>query len=387
MDDRDTEKKSGLLHILKNDFSGFEEYGSVAPALGFGEGKKKIIVLLKCDVLAEKKETEEKHRHFEHLWYQSLKKQPLPENDVAVTLFMNNHFVILTDYSVLDMVIEALCEAADLFAERYQIGIGNPFDKPEYLSISYREAHEAILHSEPGQIINSFNTEKNEDADDLIALEEFNKNVISALENGLFSAVPGYVNDFFANLRHFEPDYAFNLCLSSIDTVLEYFGISKYTQFKIKYRFDLLGISNEEILGAIKATYTDNMVRIVEFIKNMKGNPAEYMIKKVQEMVLSGYSKQDLSLFDISKKLHISYGYLSKLIKQKMGVSFVSYLTSVRMSNAKKMLFDGGLKVYEIAKATGFNSSGYFITAFRKYYGLSPSDFREGLSSQVKEKE
>ena len=383
MDDLSLQKKLGLLHIIKNDFINRSDYDFSARALGLYNGKKKIIILLKFNVLVEKKDKDKKDQQLERIWNQCLKKQRLPEDISIISVILNNYFIILADYFVLDMVIDVLTETADLFTEGYKIGIGDPFEKPEYLSISYREAHEAIFHCRPDQTINSYYAEPKKNTGNLICLEEFNREIIDALESRKFDDVPDIVKDFFTKIQNCETDHALNLCFYSINAVLEYFGIDKFAQFKIKYRFDLFGPSEKEVMHAIKATYMDNMVRILDIIKNMKGSPAEYVIQKMQEIVSSSYFKQDLSLFDISRKLHISYGYLSKLIKQRMGFSFVSYLTSIRMSNAKKLLCDGGMKVYEVAKAVGFNSSGYFITSFKKYYGASPNDFREGSTKQT----
>ena len=367
------QKKIELIHIVKNDFVNRSDFISSAQLLGLFDEKKKIIILLQYKV-GDKDKSDER---FERIWNQCLGKYRFPKGISIISAIFDNNFIILADYAALDIVIDVLTETADLITGSYKIGIGDPFEKAEYLPISYREAYEAILHCRPDQTINTFCEETKEDAEQLKQLTEFNSKIIDALENGKSQDMPYIVSDFFTIIIKCEPDQAFNFCLSSINSVIEYFGIDNYEQFKIKYRFDLIGPSVKEIIYAIRATYMDNIVRIMDIIDNMKGSPAEYVIKQVQEIVLNSYSKQDLSLFEISRNLHISYGYLSKLVKQKMGVSFVHYLTSVRMSNAKKLLFDGGMKVYEIAKAVGFNSSGYFITAFKKHYGSSPSSFRE----------
>lgn len=382
MEDMRILNKSGLLHIIKNDFLNRDDFYKAAQSLGLNSGKKKIMIALLYKGVEEQAECIPKEQLIERTWNQNLKKHRLSEGASILSVLSNNHFIVLSDYSILDMTIDILTEMADLFNANYKVGIGNPFDQPEYLSISYKEALEAIYQCGLEQTINTYCVGLQEDNEDITCLAKTNRKVIDALETGKFSDVPEIVSDFFTQIHYREPDQALNMCLSSIHTILEYFGIDQFTQFKIKYRFDLVGSSVNEIIHAIKATYMDNLVRIMDIIKNMRGNPAEYVIKKMQEIVLKNYSDQDLSLLDVSNKLHISYGYLSKLIKQKMGYSFVSYLISIRMSYAKKLLCDGGMKVYEVAKAVGFSSSGYFITSFKKYYGISPSDFREGFSKE-----
>lgn len=45
------------------------------------------------------------------------------------------------------------------------------------------------------------------------------------------------------------------------------------------------------------------------------------------------------------------------------------------MQNAKRLLLEGGHKIYEIAQQTGYNSARYFTLTFRKYYGMTPSEY------------
>lgn len=141
----------------------------------------------------------------------------------------------------------------------------------------------------------------------------------------------------------------------------------------------MMSFSGLELHNAIQAIFLDNLLRISDIIKNIKVNPAEYIIKRTQEIVLAEYSNPYLSLSSIAQMLNISYGYLSKIFRYQTGSNFINYLTYIRMANAKRFLLDGSLRIYEIANAVGYSSSGYFITVFKKYYHVSPSDYREKI--------
>lgn len=84
---------------------------------------------------------------------------------------------------------------------------------------------------------------------------------------------------------------------------------------------------------------------------------------------------ENLTLESIAEELHFSMFYLSKLFKRQMGVSFTEYLTQYRIEMAKRFLNGGDYSIKEAAYATGFNSQGYFSKVFRKYTGVSPSDY------------
>ena len=59
-------------------------------------------------------------------------------------------------------------------------------------------------------------------------------------------------------------------------------------------------------------------------------------------------------------------------------MSFVQYLTNVRLEKAKEMLRNSDYKTYEIAEKTGFSEPNYFSFTFKKNIGMSPSQYRAG---------
>jgi len=71
--------------------------------------------------------------------------------------------------------------------------------------------------------------------------------------------------------------------------------------------------------------------------------------------------------------------YFSNYFKRTFGVNFVDYLNKVRLSHARELLRDTNLSIAEIGEKTGYLNSSTFTTTFKKYYGISPSDYRKKL--------
>jgi two-component system response regulator YesN len=86
----------------------------------------------------------------------------------------------------------------------------------------------------------------------------------------------------------------------------------------------------------------------------------------------------DLSLEETAAEIQISPGYLSRLMKQSTGFSFVEYLTRARINKALKLMADPTVKVFEVADRVGYRSQHYFSRAFRKVLGVSPSEYKKG---------
>ena len=87
---------------------------------------------------------------------------------------------------------------------------------------------------------------------------------------------------------------------------------------------------------------------------------------------------RNLSLDEVAEAVHVSPYYLSHLFREKLGVTYVEYVTGVRMEMAKNYLLHTRMPVSAIAEKLGYDDAGYFGKVFRKYTGLTPKGYRKG---------
>lgn len=88
---------------------------------------------------------------------------------------------------------------------------------------------------------------------------------------------------------------------------------------------------------------------------------------------------ESFSLVDVAEYLNIHPNYLSKVFKQSEGIPFTDYVCDCKMKEAKRMLQETNLKIYTIAGKLHYYDTGYFIRIFKKYYGVSPNQFRQHM--------
>lgn len=99
------------------------------------------------------------------------------------------------------------------------------------------------------------------------------------------------------------------------------------------------------------------------------------VVQQVLSYITEHYSS-DLSLKTLGAKYKIHPVYLGQLFHKEVGESFTEYINRYRIERAKEELRTSSLKVYEIARNVGYWETGYFYKQFKKYVGVSPTDYK-----------
>jgi two-component system response regulator YesN len=122
----------------------------------------------------------------------------------------------------------------------------------------------------------------------------------------------------------------------------------------------------KEVVSAVISTITDNR----NYLTNMQ-------IHRAVEYIDSNYANEKMSLQDLCRHVLMSTSYFSLVFKQHTGVTFIEYLTGVRVAKAKELLHSSNLKLYEIAELVGYKDPNYFSILFKKHTGITPKDYRD----------
>jgi AraC-like DNA-binding protein len=78
----------------------------------------------------------------------------------------------------------------------------------------------------------------------------------------------------------------------------------------------------------------------------------------------------------VARHFHLSRQYFSKLFRRFTDQSPHSYLTEVRLQQARTLLDETGLSIHEVAARVGFADPYYFTRAFRAHCGFTPTQYR-----------
>ena len=120
----------------------------------------------------------------------------------------------------------------------------------------------------------------------------------------------------------------------------------------------------------------DYLIRSSQGISSVsEKTPLDAYIKKATRFIEQNFHK-NISIEDIASHCNISRSYLDRITKQQTGQSPQELLFKYRMSKAAQLLRLTSLSVKQIGREVGYPDQLRFSRAFRKAYGLPPSQWR-----------
>ncbi len=120
-----------------------------------------------------------------------------------------------------------------------------------------------------------------------------------------------------------------------------------------------------------------------QVIDKMKGEIEQEMMHTRSDIIqklhrfIEAHLADDLSLQAMADHVFLHPTHLSKLYKSETGEMLSSYLYRYRMEKAAHMLSGTDEKIYRIGGSIGYPGAAYFIKVFKKYFGLTPQEYRD----------
>lgn len=138
---------------------------------------------------------------------------------------------------------------------------------------------------------------------------------------------------------------------------------------------DIESITKTGDLDKIRVIFNDLISEICKQKKSSEQDENEAIREKIKTYIDSNYHI-DFSLDNLADYLGLSFKYTSILFKKVMGDNFKNYINMYRIEKAKEILKSKkDIKIKDLAEKLGYNSSNTFIRIFKKYEGISPTQF------------
>lgn len=282
-------------------------------------------------------------------------------------------------------VAEKAKEKAETQGISITIGISTTGKSIEAIHKMYQQVQKAIeykIYDHKGEIIYindlPFATQKQS-----IDFNQFDKEFIEYLKAGNKEKINDLLDSTFDRLlvsHNVSTAYLQNLCISIISMSMRFLIEINCTFEEIFGERDMVWnkLMRFETISDIKQWMKNIFSYMVDNVNAKKKSKNQLIVEQVKEIINERYG-EELTTKELSKKIFLSPNYIGAIFKNETGIGFLEYLTQVRMEEAKVLLQDINLKIYEVAEQVGYNNTPYFSTVFKDFMGFAPKEYRERI--------
>lgn len=198
--------------------------------------------------------------------------------------------------------------------------------------------------------------------------------ILNALRRGKYSETVQVIEEVIA--KNVE---ATNMCLDNgrflfynlISTVLKAVNDLKLNDLII---IDKKYIMNIQTIVKLENYLKDLCKKICDEIEENKTSHNDILKINILKYIDDNFNNPTISLDIVAQSVSKSVPYVSKFFKEQIGCNFLDYLNRKRIAKAKELL-NGQMTIIQISELVGYNSDVTFRRVFKKYEGITPSEY------------
>ncbi len=130
--------------------------------------------------------------------------------------------------------------------------------------------------------------------------------------------------------------------------------------------------------SVVQAYLTAFFEKLLMFYDVQQGIPASDTVLRILQYC-SVHFKEDISVTDVARDLHVSKSTVSHIFGSRLGVGFCDHINALRLTHALYLLRNKDYSITDVSDLAGFPTTRTFNRAFQKQYGTSPSLYRKAM--------
>ncbi|CAM3747988.1 response regulator [Marinicrinis lubricantis] len=327
-------------------------------------------------------------------WKEQVKKEIQDMLGIRSTILMNLHRnrlgIVLSsrDLGCFQGSIDRFAAELQLrlklkYREAIYIYVGHPVREWSQLKESYLTAKEALQHKFAANETKIVVYERVKDqAIRLIGMEqELYEQLLEQFEENYESGILSSIDLLFEQFttKRFAPEavkMAIQQCVSGMLGMMKKFDIAENELQSLE---PIVGWNDLNLtLNELKRLFTSFTMEGAQVLGERRKQYVRGGIQNIKNYIETHF-RENISLKSIAAQFYMNSVYLGQLFKKTYGLYFNEFLLQLRVQEAKKLLRQTDLRVYEVAEKVGFSNADYFVTQFEKQEGMTPTEYRNKL--------
>ena len=126
--------------------------------------------------------------------------------------------------------------------------------------------------------------------------------------------------------------------------------------------------------GEVMNYLASKIIKLTNMVRESKHSPSQSPHVRKCICYINDNIDKKITVSSLSKICNISPDYLSQVFKEEMGENLSTYITKRKLEMAKDMPTNE-TSTSQICRYLGFSSVSHFITAFKKHYNMTPTEY------------
>jgi AraC-like DNA-binding protein len=108
----------------------------------------------------------------------------------------------------------------------------------------------------------------------------------------------------------------------------------------------------------------------------VKGNN-NILMDRIMRCINDNIANTEFNVEALSEEVGVSRAQLHRKMKEITGISTGEFIRNIRLEQAARLIKEGDINITQVAYSVGFNNQTHFSTAFKKHFGVTPSEYAE----------
>ncbi len=228
----------------------------------------------------------------------------------------------------------------------------------------------------------------------LIVWEDYGISIVATAKNGrdaleLCSKIKVDVCFIDINMPILD-GIGFSKHIKNVKKHIEIILITGHNEFEYAKQAIKIGVLDYILKPVVEDELIDVLSVLIERY-NERNNPKKHIVlpentpkKLTRSMMLAQNAKRlidekylmpNITVSSIAESLYVNASYLRLVFKKEYDINILEYINDLRMKRAKELISSADTKLSDVAYTIGFNDAAYFSKCFKKFFGISPSEY------------